>query len=501
MAAISEKPNKAVLFRKTKENFYVLFTKEGFLKKWFLLIAATIVLLPLILNSCSAGYSTDLSGENVKTSLIIYSPAEEKYLTHVLVDNIGEYKYEAVNAAKEDAVGTTNGETLLVLDSSGKGAIGDIEPGLWTFTVKAYNTRGTLLYTGSTTANVSGSNNTVGVALALRKEGNGSVRFKITSRCTGDGTSLVVYYNSYDSRDGGFSENFACACDGLTDTWTGTISIPENRYSLTVRLSTGNAYIASDITDLLVLNGETVDITGVLDGQENQSVTIVPLEPDTPDGYIALDGHAMAGNKVTVSWVGSEEEGKEPDGVIWYMDGVQIGTGTELKITLPGPGMHNLSATAIKGEEYASESYKLNLCSLPLSILNGIVITDYGYANGTYWVDEYGSYYRKESGDPESPRYLVINLFEEHAEDTYTYEEALAIEKNLESLGYGAFRLPTKEDAHNIIAAIEAEKIILSEDFWTSESYDTSYAYMRRENGVSAVSKTQKARVVLVREI
>ena len=457
-----------------------------------------IVLIALVFSvvGCSAD---NMPGNRVETGLCV-SIDEEKYLTHVLVDNIASYTYEAANLAVDDAEGTTDGETLLVLESTGVGSIGSIEPGLWKFTVRAYNTRGTLLYIGSTTANVSKNNNTVTVALALRKEGNGTARFKITSKCIGDGTSLVVYYNSYDGRDGGFSDNFACACDGLTDTWTGTVSLVENRYNLTVRIATESAYIASDITDLLILAGETIDITGVLDGQENQSVTVTPIEPVKPDGYIELDGHAKAGNTVTVNWIFSDDT-KKPDSVKWYMDGVLAGTGESLEITLPGPGMHNLSATAAKGDEYASAQKSLNLCSEPLSLIGGTIVTDYGYLNGTYWVDEYGLYYRKESGDPESPRYLVVNFFDEKAETKYTYEEALALEKNLSSLGYGAFRLPTKDDAHNIIAAITEKKITFDDDFWTGDSYDSSYSYMRRENGVSVVANTSRARVILVREI
>lgn len=457
----------------------------------YLLTAVVFMSLLLILCSCNGECATT---ETVKTTLVV---AEEKYLTHIMVDNIASYGYEAENLVYSEAQGTTSEETLLILEESGAGSIGYLEPGLWKFTVRAYNAKGTLLYVGTSTANVSKDNNTVNVVLALQKEGTGTASFKVTSRCTGNDSSLMVYYTSHDETVGGFSEDFTCTCDGLTDTWTGSVELPENRYKLTVRLATNTTYIASDITDLLILNGETIDITGVLDGQENQEMTIVPIEPVIPEGYITMTGHMMAGNTVKATWNYSSED-KTPESVEWYLDGVSIGTGEEISLTLPQSGMHNISATAVLNGEYSSDNYKINICSQPIELVGGTIVKDYGSQNGEYWFDDYGIYYRKESGSLETNRYLVVNLLEEKSDTLYTYDEALEIEKDFKTLGY---RLPTKVDAQNIIAGIKAGKLTFDARFWTSEEYNSTNAYIRQDNGVSTVSKTSKVRVILVRDI
>lgn len=468
-----------------------------FLPRKYTNVAVVLIAAFFLFISCSNESRKTTSVSRVET---VISIDREKYLTHYSVDAIAAYSYEAEYSGKDEAQGETNGETLLLLTENGTGSIGYLEPGLWTFTVRAYNSKGTLLYIGRTTANVSKNNNIVNVVLALQKNGEGSATFTITSRCTGDSASLFVLYQSYDGTVGGQSEEFTCTCDGLTDTWKGTITIPENRYKLTVRLATDTTYLASDITDVLILNGEDILITGVLDGQENQTVTIKPEEPVVPKGYITLDGHVSALGEVTAIWNYSTDAEK-PTKVEWYLDGTLVGNGLSLKLTLPSSGMHNITATAVLDGEYASDSYKLNITSGPLKLVGGTICTDNGAGYGTYWIDDYEEYYRKTSGDEESCRYLVCNLFTEKESDTYTYTEATALESTLETLGKKGYRIPTKEDAAKLMTAQTKGLITLPSAFWTSTSYSSSYAYAGKDGKVTAVSKTTKARVILVRDI
>lgn len=451
----------------------------------------------LLFSSCSNEVKGTSAESRINTTIAI---EEEKYLTHYLVDAIATYSYEAKSLSNDEAYGQTEGETLLTVNADGTGNIGYIEPGKWTFTVRAYNSKKTLLYTGESTVNISKDNNIANVVLALRKEGEGTATFTITSRCTGDSSSLIVYYQSHDGAVGGQSEEFTCTCDGLTDTWKGTVKLKENRYKLTVRLATDTTYLASDITDLLILDGEDILITGVLDGQENQTTTIVPVEPVIPEGYISIDGHAYALNTVTAKWnYGTDAE--KPTTVQWYLDGTAIGKGLTLSVKLPASGMHNISATAELDGEYSSDNYKLNISSGPLKLVGGTVVADKGESYGVYWIDDYEEYYRKTSGEETATRYLVCDLFEENASKTYTYAEATAFESTLESLGKKGYRLPTKDDAAKLMTAQSKGLITLPSVFWTSTSYNTTYAYAGKDGKVAAATKTTKARVILVHDI
>ncbi len=458
----------------------------------FVLVAGLFLFI-----SCTYENNKNRYVSKVEATIVIEA---EKYLTHYSVDAVATYSYEAEYSGENAAEGETNGETLLLLNENGTGSIGYLEPGLWTFTVRAYNSKGTLLYIGRRVTNVSRDNNIVNVVLALQKEGEGTATFTITSRCTGDSSSLFVLYQSYDGTVGGQSEEFSCTCDGLTDTWKGTITLPENRYKLTVRLATDTTYLASDITDVLILNGEDILITGVLDGQENQSVTIKPEEPVIPKGYISLDGHVSALAEVSAKW-NYTTDAEKPTKVEWYLDGTLIGNGLTLKVTLPSSGMHNITATAALNGEYASDSYKLNISSGPMKLVGGTICADRGAVYGTYWIDDYEEYYRKTSGEEDSYRYLVCNLFTETGADTYTYTEALALESTLETLGKKGYRIPTKDDAALLVTAQIKGLITLPSAFWTSTSYNSSYAYAGKDGKVSAVSKTTKARIILVRDI
>lgn len=471
--------------------------EKFFLPRKYTNVAIVLIAAFFLLISCANETNKATADNKVET---VISIEKEKYLTHYSVDAIATYSYEAEYSGTEKAQGETNGETLLILAENGTGNIGYLEPGLWTFTVRAYNSKGTLLYIGRTTANVSKDNNIVNVVLELRKEGEGTASFTITSRCTGDSSSLFVLYQSYDGAVGGQSEDFTCTCDGLTDTWKGTITIPENRYKLTVRLATDTTYLASDITDVLILNGEDILITGVLDGQENQTTTIKPEEPVIPKGYITLDGHVSALAEVTAIWNYSTDAEK-PTKVEWYLDGTAVGKGLSLKFTLPSSGMHNISATAELNGEYASDSYKLNISSGPLKLVGGTICADNGKSYGTYWIDDYEEYYRKTSGEEDVYRYLVCNLFTEKESTTYTYDEAVALAGTLETLGKKGYRIPTKEDAAKLMTAQTKGVITLPSAFWTSTSYSSSYAYAGKDGKVTAITKTTKARVILVRDI
>ena len=165
--------------------------------------------------------------------------------------------------------------------------------------------------------------------------------------------------------------------------------------------------------------------------------------------------------------------------------------------------MHNISATAtLDGESY-SDTYILDLCSSPLYTIDGTVIYDRGEQYGLYWFDELGTLYRRLDGITDKFRYLVYDPFEENT-NTYSYDEAIEVGKNLASYKKEGYRIPTLADAKKIQEAAKKGIIKVPSKFWTQTEYENSnsYAYLAKDTtSIDVVGKGTKASVVLVKDI
>ena len=467
-------------------------------RKHIKIIPLTFVFFVSIsLLSCNASLFDD--GQNDKLVDVTLALSTEKYLTHDYVDGVVKHTYTATCLSHSGAVGETKEEKLLVLDKDNLGAIGSLEPGLWLFNVYAYNSKDLLVYSGEGKANISYDNNTASVVLVLNKEGEGTVRVNVTSKSTGLKTTLVATYSSYDEKEKGEYSAFTLTSDGITDTWTGSFKLNENRYRITFSITTDTSTLSSDITDALVLKDSIIDVRGVIDGKENPNVTLKPVEREKPVGKIKLSQSPIANYKNTLLW---ETEYKDAT-VVWYIDGKEVGTGLEKEVTLPGPGLHNISATAtLDGESY-SDTYILDLCSSPLYTIDGTVIYDRGEQYGLYWFDELGTLYRRLDGITDKFRYLVYDPFEENT-NTYSYDEAIEVGKNLASYKKEGYRIPTLADAKKIQEAAKKGIIKVPSKFWTQTEYENSnsYAYLAKDTtSIDVVGKGTKASVVLVKDI
>lgn len=473
--------------------------KKNKSKSYIKVIPLTFVFFALFfLFSCDTSLFENSKDSNNLVSVTL-ALSQEKYLTHDYVDGVVKHTYTATCLSHDGAVGETKDEKLLVLDKDNVGAIGSLEPGLWLFNVYAYNSKGLLVYSGEGRANISYDNNTAPVVLVLNKDGEGTVRVNVTSKTTGLKTTLVATYSSYDEKEKGEYSSFNLTSDGITDTWTGAFKLNENRYKLTFSITTDTSTLSSDITDVLVLKDSIVSVKGVIDGKENPDVTLKPVEREKPVGKIQLLQEPVANYKNTLSW---KTEYKDAT-VVWYIDGKEVGRGLEKEVTLPGPGLHNISATAsLNGESY-SDTYILNLCSSPLYAVSGTIIYDKGDTYGQYWFDESKEFYRRLDSITEKFRYLVYNPFEENT-NTYSYNEALEVGKKLDTYKKEDYRIPTLADAKKIQQAAKKGLINVPSAFWTQTEYENNnnYAYIAKgSESIDAVGKNTKASVVLVKDI
>ena len=501
------------------------------------LSALVIFAAALSLASCNAALKTDSLTE------VGISVTEEKYLTHNWIDGIASYDYTAVCNSHTPARGEQKEFTRLFVDGSGNGTLGLMENGDWTFTVRAFNSHGNQLYEDTCRSYVSGDHLEVPIVLALRKVGEGRVTFNITARCTGLDVHLAVYWKSYDGEVSGSSTEFATSCNGDIDTFTGEITIPENRYSVKVEVYTADKVLATDITDIFVLDGEEIRINGVLDGQEDQEVTITPLPPKVPVGHIEVTGTMKSGNTVTATWVSEGETA--PTRMCWYLDGSELSDhGTSMTFVLPSSGMHYLTATALADTESYSDEYVLNLASSPIKATNGVIIYDRGESYGTYWFDEYKEHYRVDD-EGNGWRYIVAQVVDAgqgtesspawtlatsagalsgttgssvgagasgtavlvssmgNASGTYTYDGRICRPAPAGVKDAGAeWCLPTRNEAPYIISAMFSGKLP-SVRFWTCTQYSSGSAYLADPgtNSTSATSKTTGVGLVVVKYI
>lgn len=465
---------------------------------------------------------------------------EEKLLEHSYIDGIASYDYKAVCNSHTPAQGETGDFVPLFVDATGRADIGQMENGDWTLTVRAFNSHGVQLYEGTVRKFVSGNELNIPIVLALRKEGSGTARFTITGRCSGAESFLAIYWKSYDGNVNGSSRAFETSCDGDIDTYTGSVTLPENRYAITVEVYTADAVLATDITDVLILAGDEITITGVLDGQEDQTGTIKPIEPKKPYGHIEITGKLRAGQTVTATWVPDCETA--PERLCWYMDGSEyLDHGASISIVLPSPGMHYLTATATAGTEAWSYEYPLNLASDPIKPTGGTIVYDRGEAYGTYWFDEYQENYRVDddgagwryivakvvdlgAGTAESPLWTLATSSGALAGSTAANvgQAETATQALMTSMGSAVgtytsggktyrpapagimdgWLIPTKTEATHIMSAMRKGKMTKTK-FWTSTQYSASMAYFADPvaNSVSATNKTTGTALVLIRYI
>lgn len=499
------------------------------------LLLSILIMTMLMLVACQA--ETPESG-NTLVSLVV---SEEKLLSHSYLDGISYYDYKAECHSTQNAKGETDGFVDLFVDMDGRGTLGYLERGDWTLTVRAFNSHGTQLYEDVVRQYISGNSLEVPIVLELRKTGQGTANISITGRCSGGDSRLAVYWRSHDGKDTGTSRNFEVTCNGDIDTYTGSITIPENRYMITIEVFTDEAVLASDITDVLILANDTISITGVLDGQEDQQSGILPVEPKKPYGHIELTGKILPGQNVTATWISDSDT--EPDKVCWYMDGNEYPTHEKsVSILLPAPGMHFLTATATAGNESYSNVLPLNLASDPIKPTDGVIVYDRGERYGTYWFDEYQENYRVDDAG-EGWRYIVAKVVDMGAgtekSPAWTFATAVGnlvgsgalnigyAESNTSTLvtamgvnngtytGVGGkicrpapaltdktWFMPTMQEAPYIITAMRAGKLTRT-PFWTSSQYSNSTAYRGdpEANTVSAEDKSRGSGLVLIKYI
>lgn len=499
------------------------------------LLEIFIVFLTFLFLSCSLekgkGYS-----------LVTLNTSEEKFLQHGYNDAIAYYDYTALCTSNREAYGSVREFENLFVDKDGNASLGYLENGEWTFVVRAFNTQSLQLYEGEVRQYISGENTIVPIVLSLRKEGEGEVDITITSRCSGADTFLEAIWNSYDATQYGSTRSFVKSCDGDIDTYTGTIMLSENRYALKLSVYTEAAVLSTDITDILVLAGGNIKITGVLNGQEDQNVSLKPVEPQIPKGHISIAGKERAFSQVLAEWVSDCDV--EPEKVYWYMDGVEYSSkDKEVAITLPSPGMHYLTATAIFDKESYSYEYSLNLSSSPLKETGGAIIYDRGEEYGQYWFDDMKEHYRIEDGEGEW-RYIVAKVIDypdgTEGNPYYSYmttsstltgstgdgigKASIGTNELIESMGplnakykvnniwykplaasiasQPGWMIPTKSEASLIMNAIKRNEI-QSGNFWTSTQYTSTLAYLALPSSetISAVSKEFGAGIILIKYI
>lgn len=504
-----------------------------------LLLGVMAVIVAFLACSC------DSTPEERGLTTVGISITEDKLLTHSWVDGIASYDYKAVCNSHTPAKGEVAEWTELFVDGSGNAPLGLMENGDWTFTVRAFNSHGTQLYEGSCRDFVSGDHLEVPIVLALRKTGEGTVSFNITGRCSGLDARLGVYWHSYDGRDAGSSTAFSTASDGDTDTFTGSVTLPENRYSIRVEVYTPSTdtVLATDITDILVLAGENIWINGVLDGQKDQGGALTPIPPKVPTGHIEVSGTLKSGKTVTATWV--NDGTVSPDRLCWYLDGNEISSHTaSVTFVLPSPGMHYLTATATKGTESYYDEYPLDLASSPIQATNGVIVYDRGASYGTYWFDEYKEHYRIDD-EGNGWRYIVAQVIDTGAgtagspawtlakssgaltgstaasvgsgktgtdalvasmgssTGTYTYGGKTCRPAPAGVLTAGSeWVLPTKSDAPYIMTAMRKGELP-SVKFWTCTQYSSGKAYLAdpSANSTSATAMTTGAGLVVVKYI
>ena len=511
-------------------------------RQWVRLLRAVLSALVvcaavLSLASCNAAVETDNLTE------VGISVTEEKLLIHNWIDGIASYDYTAVCNSHTPAKGERKEFTRLFVDGSGNAALGLMENGDWTFTVRAFNSHGNQLYEGTCRSYVSGDHLEVPIVLALRKVGEGRVTFNITARCTGLDVHLAVYWQSYDGTEAGSSTEFITSCDGDIDTFTGEVALPENRYSVKVEVYSADKVLATDITDIFVLDDEEIRVIGVLDGQEDQEGAITPIPPKVPVGHIEVSGTMKSGKTVTATWVSEGETA--PTRMCWYLDGAELSEhSTSMTFVLPSPGMHYLTATAMADTESYSDEYVLNLASSPIKETGGVIIYDRGEAYGTYWFDEYREHYRIDD-EGNGWRYIVAQVVDAgqgtesspawtlatsagalsgttgssvgagttgtaalvssmgNKSGTYTYGGRICRPAPAGVVDFGTeWCLPTKNEAPYIISAMLSGRLA-SVRFWTCTQYSSGSTYLADPgtNSTSAVSMTTGAGLVVVKYI
>lgn len=517
------------------------------MKKIVLLLTVACIYTLCFFTSCSDKPRTN------GFSNVTFSIANEKKLEHNYIDGVAFYEYEAVCNSNTKAQGNTKGFVSLFVTETYSANIGFIESGDWTFTVRAYNSHKFVLYEGVVQVYISKAEHMIAIPMALRKQGDGTLNINVTSRNSGPDAQAQLTWESYDGAVKGSTRDIQKKSDGDIDTYTADVKLAENRYKVTIELFTENATLSKVVIDVLIIKDDTVTITGTLEGKEDQGATVKPLAPQIPKGHIKLSVDKPRANKtVTATWVVDGEF--EPEKVYWYMDGTeQKGkNGVEIELTLPSPGFHYLTATAVRGTESFSSELPLDLASAPVKATHGQVAFDRGETYGKYWFDEIKEHYRiDDAGD--SWRCLVVMVIEADGTEqnpfftmagsngsfnanpkpvdglgkskeatnawiaplgsnTGVYKDstvwkrssvAVALEKRQEYKKEGiTWSLPTKAEADYIMRAMKSGKVKKT-TFWTANEYSGSLGYLADpdKSSISATGKNTGAGLVLVRYI
>ena len=131
--------------------------------------------------------------------------AEEKTLSTIAMDAVSYYHYDAeftgiaVNNVQQ-------GETLdapLIIEPDNSAYVGKFSQGYWTFTVRAYTSRNTVIYEGSQSVWIGQSTVSVKIVLKQLRGGYGQLAIDVVSLKIGDDPQIAVAWMKHDENQVG----------------------------------------------------------------------------------------------------------------------------------------------------------------------------------------------------------------------------------------------------------------------------------------------------------
>lgn len=504
-------------------------------KAFFLLLAVSLLLV-----SCRAGVEPVFSDVTLEIDT-------QKNLTATQMDVVAYYRYDAelLGDAVSDE-GTAEDEILLV--NGGTASLGRLAQGRWRFTVRAYNPRDAVLYEGSVEMYVGSSAFTARVVLGPHTGSDGKLSVDITTlKARTAPPSLIASWKSLDGTEEGSASTWTVA-DGHPDSehvrYTGEITVPEGRYSLTLSLF-NDAPVAFSVVDMMIVGGDTTTVTGFLNPMEDQDISIKVEGPADIRGHIEATASAALGSPLTLRWI---NDGDQVSAYRWSVNGtVQSSTSYTMSFTPQTEGMYSVSCVAMNGYGESGDALlEIDLSGFGWQSLGLALLNDYGSSKGTYSVSYDGTMvekisgtggrylgfagYYKGNGSASTPHVIwapyvggsnstsAIGATSESgrsntalicAQDTVQAPHALSGNQVISAGGaYAAFgddgcHIPSKAEMEYVKSALAAGKITLPDGlYWTSTEQGTQAWALSVSSNTGTwtlVSKTATGGMVYVR--
>lgn len=300
------------------------------------LVILLALLLPLtMLASCQEAQKTaDLTVTLDENSRTLSSKNTDFDVTNYLV--------ECASHGGGDPITMTTSRTSFVIQG--------LPVGTYTISATGRNDSGQSIVKGSTNFNLTTSNrNAVIVLKELIGEGGLNIKFTWDSSLASDAVVKV----SLEPADGQTIETVTQTLESVDGSATFTQSgLPSGSYILTAGLYSGSTMLAGSVEAVRISNNDTVEGTISLsldsvDTSQTGKITLenmagIPVECSIVGFEEGTTVQAQVEKTITFSASGLDEEELT---VIWYLDGVKIGSGLEIDI-IPEPGVHRLDVVA-----------------------------------------------------------------------------------------------------------------------------------------------------------